>query len=321
MVFRRLLMSGMIVLALLATVVGGAPVAVARAQADPCAGLTGWSQAMLAEEQRYTDQMIATLDLDDLQAIAAATPEQLTAVVEIIDQHLKSLDGIEAPAFAESWQMAIAESGDLTQALFADGALNGIFSILVDYYDQSVRSDEEIARAAADATAACPDFATFATQFDLVDGAEDTPAPGYAPWSGCAGLDDLGIAMGRANLQGLVEVPAAAHPLAEFAADFDVDPSIQWNQLEFYSLADYYESVANHLEHITPPDYAAAWLQATIDFYRVIADIVRGAYGQGIMQASATSGANVTATDQALTDGITAATQSCPQFPQFAEEN
>jgi hypothetical protein len=127
--------------------------------------------------------------------------------------------------------------------------------------------------------------------------------------------------MGRANLQGLVEVPAAAHPLAEFAADFDVDPSIQWNQLEFYSLADYYESVANHLEQITPPDYAAAWLQATIDFYRVIADIVRGAYGQGIMQASATSGANVTATDQALTDGITAATQSCPQFPQFAEEN
>jgi hypothetical protein len=323
MILRRLLLTCVMTLTMLATVVGmgDSPVPIARAQADPCGGLPAWSQAMLAEEQRYTDQITTTLDLNDLQAIAAATPEQLTAVVEIIDRHLKNLDAIEAPAFAENWQMALAESGDLTQALFADGALNGIFSILVDYYDQSVRSDEEIAQAREAATAACPDFDAFATQFDLVDGEADSPAPGYAPWSTCAGLDDLGVAMGRANLQGLLDVPAAAHPLAEFAADFDVDPSIQWNQLEFFSLADYYESVASHLEQITPPDYAAAWLQATIDFYRAIADIVRGAHGQGILQASATSGADVTSTDQALTDGITSATQTCSQFPQFADEN
>lgn len=321
MVLRRLLMIGVMALATLATVAGGAQVSIARAQADPCAGLTGWSQAMLAEEQRYTDQMSATLDLDDLQAIAAATPEQLTTVVEIIDQHLKNLDAIEAPTFAETWQMAVAESGDLTQALFADGALNGIFSILVDYYDQSVRSDQEIARAREVATAACPDFAAFATQFDLVDGEADSPAPGYAPWSGCAGLDDLGIALGRANLQGMVDVPAAVHPLSEFAEDFDVDPSIQWNQLEFYSLADYYVAVAGHLQHITAPDYATAWLQSTIDTYLAFADIIRGAYGQGIMQASATNGTAFGAADDARTAAITTATQTCPQFPQFAEEN
>lgn len=323
MLFRRVLMSAVVALAMLATLagLGDAPVSTARAQADPCTGLTTWSQAMLAEEQRYTDQMLATLNLNDLEAIAAATPQQLTAVVEIIDQHLKNLDTIDPPAFAETWQMAIAESGDLTQALFADGALNGIFSVLVDYYDQSVRSDEEIAQARAAATKACPDFDAFASQFDLIDGEVDSPAPGYAPWSTCAGLDDLGVAMGRANLQGLVDVPAAAQPLAEFAADFDVDPSIGWNQLQFYSLADYYDAVANHLEQITPPDYAVAFLQGTIDFYRAIADIVRGAYGQGIMQASATNAAAFTDADQALATAITEATRICPQFTQFADEN
>lgn len=323
MLFRRVLMSAVVALAMLATVIGlgNSPVSTARAQADPCAGLPAWSQAMLAEEQRYTDQITTTLDLNDLQAIAAATPEQLTAVVEIIDQHLKNLDAIQAPAFAENWQMAIAESGDLTQALFADGAMNGIFSVLVDYYDQSVRSDKEIAQARAAATAACPDFDAFATEFDLVDGEIDNPAPGYAPWSTCAGLDDLGIAMGRANLQGLVDVPAAAQPLAEFAADFVVDPSIEWNQLQFYSLADYYDAVANHLEQITPPDYAAAFLQGTIDFYRAIADIVRGAYGQGILQASATNPTAFSAADQALATAITEATKICPEFTQFSEEN
>ncbi len=323
MLFRRVLISAIVALAMLATIAspGERPISMAHAQADPCGGLATWSQAILAEEQRYTDQIASTLNLNDLQAIAAATPEQLTAVVEIIDQHLKQLDAIEAPAFAEDWQMAIAESGDLTQALFADGAQNGIFSILVDYYDQSVRSDEEIAQARAAATAACPDFDAFATQFDLVDGEIDSPAPGYAAWSPCAGLDELGIAMGRANLEGLVDVPSAAQPLAEFAADFDVDPSIQWNQLQFFSLADYYVAVANHLEQITPPDYAAAWLQSTIDFYRLIADIVRGAYGQGIMQASATSNANFSSIDQALADSVASATQSCPQFSQFADEN
>lgn len=321
MLFRRVLTTAVLFVAMLASIGGAAPVSIARAQADPCAGLTTWSQAILAEEQRYTDQILATLNLDDLQAIAAATPEQLTSVVEIIDQHLKNLDTIDPPAFAQNWQMAQAESGDLTQALFADGAQNGIFSVLVDYYDQSVRSDQEIAQAREAATKACPDFDAFATQFDLVDGEQDSPAVGYAPWSTCAGLDQLGIDMGRANLQGMVDVPAAVQPLAEFAADFDVDPSLQWNQLEFYNLADYYTAVADHLQQITPPDYAAGYVQSTIASYRAIADIIRGAYGQGIMQASATNGGALATADQARTAAITAAGQICPQFSQFAEEN
>ena len=58
------------------------------------------------------------------------------------------------------------------------GAQNGIFSVLVDYYDQSVRSDQEIAQAREAATKACPDFDAFATQFDLVDGELDGVADG-----------------------------------------------------------------------------------------------------------------------------------------------
>ena len=52
MALRRLLMTCVMTLAMLATVAGDAPVSIAHAQADPCAGLAGWSQAMLAEEQR-----------------------------------------------------------------------------------------------------------------------------------------------------------------------------------------------------------------------------------------------------------------------------
>src|SRR5215213_8878351 len=123
MFLRRLVMAAVVLLTMLAGMTGAAPVNIARAQADPCSGLPAWSQAMLAEEQRYTDQVKSTLDIDDLRAVAAATPEQLTAIVEVIDQHLKNLDAIDPPAFAEQWQMAIAEDGDLTQALFADGAM------------------------------------------------------------------------------------------------------------------------------------------------------------------------------------------------------
>lgn len=318
--FRRMLMAAAVTIVIF-TGLTAAPVSIAGAQADPCAGLNSWSQQILAEEQRYTEQMKATVDLDDLSAIAAATPDQLTALVEIIDQHLKQLDAIEPPAFAENWQMAIAESGDLTQALFADGALNGIFSVLTDYYDQSVRSDREIAAAREAAIAACPDFAAFATQFDMADGEQDSPAPGYAPWSGCAGLDDLGIAIGRANLEGLVDVPAAVQPLAEFAADWTTDPSIVWNQLQFYSLADYYDAVAAHLQQITPPDYAATWLQSTIDLDKALAEIIRASYGTGIMATSGTNGAALLAASDANDAAIVTATQTCAQFPQFAEEN
>lgn len=305
---------------LLAGMAGGGPHAVAGAQDDPCAGLPAYSQAMLAEEQRYTDQVKTTLDLNDLRAIASATPQELTAIVEVIDTHLKNLDTIEPPAFALNWQMANAEDGDLTQALFADGALNGIFSVLVDYYDQSVRSDKEIAAARAAATAACPDFDAFATEFDLVDGEADGPVPGYAAWSHCAGLDDLGVAIFRANLEGMVDVPAAVPPLIEFAEDWDVDPSIGWNQLQFLSLADYYEVVAQHLEQITPPIYAAKWFQSVIDLDRAVGQIIRGGYGQGIMAASAANGASIPVIDQAATDGIASASQACPEFTQFVEE-
>jgi len=321
MLLRRLSMTALILLALVAGLAGGAPAQIAGAQADSCAGLPAYSQAMLAEEQRYTDQMLATLDLNDLRAIAAATPGQLTAIVEIIDRHLKNLDQIDPPAFAADWHMALASSGDLTQALFADGAMNGIFSILVDYYDMSVRSDREIADAQAAATAVCSDFDAFTTQFDLVDGEEDAPAPGHAPWSVCTGLDQLAIDMGRANLQGMVDVPAAVGPLAEFAAEWEVDPSIGWNQLEFYSLADYYEAVATHLEQITAPDYAAAWLQSTIDFDRAVAGVIRGAHGVGILAASASAGQDVLATSQALDEAAAGAAQACPQFTQFAADN
>ncbi len=321
MMLQRMVMTAVILLALVAGMSGGTSTRFAQAQADPCVGLPAYSQAMLAEEQRYTDQMLATLDLNDLRAIAAATPEQLTAIVDIIDRHLKNLDQIDPPAFAADWHMALASSGDLTQALFADGAMNGIFSILVDYYDMSVRSDREIADYRAAASAACPDFDAFATQFDLVDGEEDAPAPGHAPWSVCTGMDQLAIDTGRANLQGLVDVPAAVGPLAAFAADWEVDPSIGWNQLQFYSLADYYEAVANHLEQITPPDYAATWLQSTIDFDRAVASIIRGAHGVGIVAASASAGQDVLATSQALDDSVAGAAQVCPQFTQFAADN
>ncbi len=317
----RCVLSTMFVVGMIAGLMSAAPARIARAQADPCAGLPAYSQAMLAEEQRYSDQALATLDLDDLKAIAAATPQQLTAIVGIIDQHLKHLDQIAPPAFAADWHMAIASSGDLTQALFADGITNGIFSILVDYYDMSVRSDREIAEARAEATAACPDFDAFATQLDQIDGDEDSPVPGFAPWSGCTGLDQLGIDMTRANLQGMVDVPAAVQPLIAFADDWDADPSIGWNQLEFLSLADYYTAVAGHLSELTAPDYAAAWLQSTIDTYRALADIIRGAHGAGIMASSAENGGALLAASQAQDAAIASATQSCPQFDQFAEDN
>ncbi len=144
---------------------------------------------------------------------------------------------------------------------------------------------------------------------------------GATPWSGCAGLDDLGIAVGRANLQGLVDVPAAVQPLIEFAADWTTDPSITWNQLQFYSLADYYDSLAGHLEQITAPDYAAAWLQSTIDLDKAFADVIRSSYGQGIMATSSTSGAAIAAASQASDNAIVTATTTCAQFPQFVEEN
>lgn len=321
MLIRRLLLSFTVIMTLLVTLAGAVPVQITRAQADPCAGLPAYSQAMLTEEQRYANQMLVTLDLNDMRAIAAATPIQLTTVVEIIEQHLKQLDQIDPPAFALDWQMAITENGDLTQAAFADGAVNGIFTILVDYYDQSIRSDREVAEARAAATAICPEFETFAAQIDEIDGDDATPAPGFAPWSACTGLDQLGIDLTRANLQGLVDVPAALQPLIAFADDWQVDPSIGWNPLQFYSLADYYVAVANHLEQLTAPDYAAAWLQSTIDFDRALADVIRGAHGVGIIGASTANGQAVAVASNSLDNAIATASQVCPQFGQFAEDN
>jgi hypothetical protein len=315
---RRFLVSAVYLL-LLASAAGGRVPAIAVAQDDPCAGLPEYSQAMLAEEERYTGEIKAIFDLNDLRALATATPQQLTNIVEAIDTHLKNLDAIDPPAFAETWHMAYAEEGDLTQALFADGALNGIFSVLIDYYNQSIRSDKEIAAAREAATAICADFDAFATEFDMVDGEADGPAPGYAPWSHCEGLDDLGVAIDRANLQGMVDIPFAVDPLIEFAADWEVDPSIDWNVMQFYSLGAYYERVAQYLEQLTPPSYAAQWLQSVIDLDRAVGAIIFGASGEGIMAASAANGGEIPGIDQAAADGIAAASQTCPEFSQFAE--
>lgn len=291
-----------------------------RAQADPCAGLDNWSAAYLAEERSFTDASLAILDTNNLQAIAAASPEQLNQIVELTDTHLKTLDKIDAPAFAANWQRAQAELLDLNQALLADGAMNGIFTVLVDYYDQSLRSDQEIAQARIDATAACPEFDAFATEVDMVDGAPDEPVPGFAVWSGCAGLDDLGIAIDRANLQALVAVPAALQPLAEFGAEWEVDPSIDWNEFQFLSLADYYEALARILEQVPSPEYALPWFQNLIAFDRSVGEIVRGAREQGgIMAASAASGGPLVAITDATEGTIASGTLGCAEFRQFTE--
>lgn len=309
--------------ATLAIVVGGlwsgSGVAVVQAQADPCAGLPAYAQAMLAEEQRYTASIADILDIDDISAIANATPEQLTAIVIAIDQHMKTLDSIAPPPVAEVWHKAVAESGDLAQAFFADGALNGVFTVLVDYYDQSIRSDREIANAREAATAICPDFDAFATDIDMVDGALDDPPPGYAPWSGCEGLDDLGIAVERATLQAMVDVPASVGLILELGADWTEDPSIGWNQLQFFHLADYYEMVAQRLEAVTAPPYAAAWLQNMIDVDRAFAKLIRDSYGVGVVAYTSANGADFLAVDAQTAGTIAEASQTCPQFPQFVE--
>lgn len=320
---RRLLLTALALTAIMTGLVipraGVVPQTVV-AQADPCAGFAAWSQQYLAEERSYQEQVDAILATSDLRAFAAATPQQLNQIVEAIETHLKNLDTIDAPAFAADWQRANAESLDLSQALFADGALNGVFTVLVDYYDQSLRSDQEIAQARLDATVACADFDAFATEVDMVDGALDDPVPGYASWSSCEGLDELGIAIDRANLQALVEVPAALDPLAEFAEDWTVDPSIEWNQLQFLTLADYYEAVARILEQTTAPEYAAPWFQNLIALDRAVGQVVRDGYAQGgIMAASAAIGSpisNATATNE---QAIQTGQAGCLTFLDFAE--
>ena len=293
----------------------------ALAQADPCAGLAAWSQEYLAEERAYAEQLEAIIDTSDLRAIATATPQQLNQVVELIEIHLKNLDTIDPPEIAANWQRANAEALDLSQALFADGALNGVFTVLVDYFDQSLRSDQEIAQARLDATVACPDFDAFATEIDLVDGELDDPVPGFAPWSSCEGLDELGIAIERANLQALVEVPGALHPLAEFGDDWEIDPSIEWNQLQFLSLADYYEAVARILEQTPAPEYAVPWFQNLIAFDRAVGEVIRGAHAQGgIMAASAANGGAILAATDSNEAAIATGTQGCVAFLHFVEQ-
>ena len=150
MVIRRLL-TALVLIAMLAGLTlapGGASPRTALAQADPCAGLAAWSQQYLTEEQRYADELATVLDTSDLRAIASATPQQLSLVVETIETHLKNLDTIDPPAFAADWQRANAESLDLAQALFADGALNGVFTVLVDYFDQSLAPIAKLRRRA-----------------------------------------------------------------------------------------------------------------------------------------------------------------------------
>ncbi len=320
---RRLLLTALALTAMLAGLTlapGTTSPPVALAQVDSCDGLEAWSQKYLAEERAFADQLAAIVDINDLRALATATPQQLHQIVELIETHLKNLDVIDPPAFAADWQRANAEAFDLAQALFVDGALNGIFTILVDYYDQSLRSDQEIAQARLDATVVCADFDAFATEVDLVDGEIDDPVPGFAPWSSCEGLDDLGIAIDRANLQALVEVPAALDPLAEFGADWEVDPSIQWNQLQFLTLGDYYEAVARILDETPAPDYALPWFQNLIAFDRAVGEIIRRGYESGGIMASSAANSSLldsaTGTNEAA---IATGTQGCVAFLHFVE--
>jgi hypothetical protein len=324
--FRRLLLLAIALTAMLGgmTMATGGPLpqrTLAQAQDASCSGFAEWSQAYLAEERAYTEQLKTIVDTSDLRALAAATPEQLSQIVELIETHLKNLDKIDPPAFAANWQRAQAELLDLSQALFADGAINGIFTILVDYFDQNVRSNQEIEQARIDAMLACSDFDAFATEVDLIDGELDDPVPGFAPWSSCEGLDDLGLAIERANLLALVEVPAALGPLAEFGSDWDVDPSIGWNQLQFLSLADFYEALARILEQTPAPDYAMPWFQNLIAFDRAIGEIIRTGYEHGgIMAASVANGDLLTSATGSNEAAIATGTQGCVAFLHFAEQ-
>ncbi|MEZ4529924.1 MAG: hypothetical protein R2855_02745 [Thermomicrobiales bacterium] len=186
--------------------------------------MQAWSQAYLAEEQRYFDELAAVVDISDLRALATATPATTQPDRRADRNAFKNMDKIDAPRVRRELatrQYGVARSA---QALFADGALNGIFTILVDYYDQSLRPTRRSPRRGSTPLAACADFDTFAVPGDMIDGELDDLVPGFASWSSCEGLDELGIAIDRANLQALVEVPAALTPLAEFGGDWDVDP-------------------------------------------------------------------------------------------------
>jgi hypothetical protein len=155
----------------------------------------------------------------------------------------------------------------------------------------------------------------------LTDGELDPPVPGFAAWSSCEGLDELGIAIDRANLQALVEVPAALEPLAEFGSDWDVDPSIQWSQLQFLALADYYESIARILEQTPAPDYATPWFQNLIAFDRAVGEIIRGGYVEGgIMAASAANGSLLESASATNEAAIQTGTAGCVAFLHFVEQ-
>jgi hypothetical protein len=172
-------------LALIATLVGHTASARQNSNsisAASCEGLVAYAAAMLKAGTVWADAMKQERFFER-DATTFSNPEWIT-FAEIYEALQTAIKQITPPPFAAGWHQTQVEAMGLRSSFARTVATNGLFAALA-FSDQIDKSEAEVIKQRRQAEAACPAFAGFHRQWDLLDGHVDrvdaTPVAGATP--------------------------------------------------------------------------------------------------------------------------------------------
>jgi hypothetical protein len=150
--------------------------------AASCEGLDAYAAAMLKAGTVWADAMKQERFFErDIQTFS--NPEWII-FAEISEALQTAIKQITPPPFAAAWHQTQIEALGLRSSFARTVATNGLFAALA-FSDQIDKSEAEVIKQRRQAEAACPAFADFHRQWDLLDGNIDrvdaTPGAAATP--------------------------------------------------------------------------------------------------------------------------------------------
>jgi hypothetical protein len=236
----------------------------------------------------------------------------------ILDSEAAMLMQVEAPGFAEDWhenEIASAQLGATIARMVPQAG--SIFAAIVQLWDVSEVLDDQNRQAYLDALTACPAFATFWSEVDLIDGDAGTPPDATSGYSSCAGLETYDSNFRRAHAQAFANRPDLAGVFLEFSEESEDDLRAR-TPTELLMLAAAFLEFSGEIAKVTAPDYASEWHLSQIMNYAMVADFLKAAAADGFESAEAEFGEQFGLVGILGDAAAEKATEECGVFAEFA---
>jgi nitrite reductase (NO-forming) len=299
----------------------GSPVASPAAVLDDpgCEGFAAYSEQVLSIETATWNRLTTELGIEERFDIFLLDLEDYALLSAILDEGVDALLQVKPPEFVREWHETQIASRQMTGILgrLAPG-VGSAFAASLLLWESSDILDEQEERAYIGAVDACPAFALFWSELDLIDGDTDPPPDAGPDFSSCDGLEQYATDLARATVQAPANRPELVETFYEVLDD-RFEEMLARSPAELIVVAEMFREFHDELSLVIPPDYAAEWHLTFIEQFRILADYLGTAAARGVEAANAEFETQFGVVALLAEGALEKATEGCDVFPEFAE--